>query len=224
MKLTRTIGRLLGTLLSTVLASFALQAQAASVTATLTADNHYGLYFGDADGSNLTLVGRNEVGSAGSAGSFNWSVAETWNFNVNAGQYLYVLAWNDGGPQSWIGQFATSSTTLVTNTQNWVYTAGGANPGESGPLPATSSVASLINTANWASVATQAANGTGPWGTIAGVGAANFIWSDSFNPNANNNYVIFRSADPIVAVPEPETILMLSAGLLLLATRKKLRA
>ena len=37
----------------------------AVVEASFTADNHYALYYGDAHGSGLTFVGRNEPGPAG---------------------------------------------------------------------------------------------------------------------------------------------------------------
>src|SRR5262245_1054996 len=73
------------------------------VTATITADNHYGLYVGQADGSQLTLIGSNEPGLQGNPGAFNWSLPETWHFNVGQGAYLYVLSWDDGGPQMWSG-------------------------------------------------------------------------------------------------------------------------
>ena len=63
-------------------------AVATSVTATLTADNHYGLYYGDENGANLTLVGRNEFGDFGGPGDndHNWTFPETWNFNMSDGQ------------------------------------------------------------------------------------------------------------------------------------------
>src|SRR5262245_64070490 len=75
------------------------------VTATLTADNHYALYAGQADGSQLTLLGTNELGPGGAPGAFNWSLPETWTFSVGEGDYIYVLAWDDGGAQMWTGQF-----------------------------------------------------------------------------------------------------------------------
>ena len=57
-------------------------ARSLSITAHLTADNHYALYHGNADASDLTLVGRNEVGYAGSTGGAPWNVPETWTFDV----------------------------------------------------------------------------------------------------------------------------------------------
>ena len=40
----------------------------AVVQASFTADNHSALYYGDADGSQLTFVGRNEPGPSGNPG------------------------------------------------------------------------------------------------------------------------------------------------------------
>jgi hypothetical protein len=51
------------------------QAEAASITGTLTADNHYGLFTGNEDGSLLNFIGRNEKGPKGSTGGYNWSKA-----------------------------------------------------------------------------------------------------------------------------------------------------
>jgi hypothetical protein len=112
-----------------ILGSFALllagttSAHAANFSATLTADNHYGLYSGQDNGSGLTLVGRNEKGSPGVPGVFNWSLPETYNFNANSGDRLYVLAWDDGGPQSWLGEFSLpGGGSLLSSTTDWEYT------------------------------------------------------------------------------------------------------
>ena len=73
----------LGSAVVALLAVFAARSAAAiSITAHVTADNHYGLYHGLADGSGLTLVGRNEVGIDGSPGEYNWSLPETWTFDA----------------------------------------------------------------------------------------------------------------------------------------------
>lgn len=104
-------------------------AQAGPLSATLTADNHYGLYHGQADGGVLSFVGRNEFGDDGSPGTFNWSLAESYFFNVSSLDRLYVVAWDDGGPQSWIGEFTLpNSSVLRTNVEDWEYTLGPAVP------------------------------------------------------------------------------------------------
>jgi hypothetical protein len=63
-------------------------AMAATVKATLTADNFYGLFYGNESGSSLNFVGRNELGSSGNPGTYNWSEAETWDpFTVESQDY-----------------------------------------------------------------------------------------------------------------------------------------
>ncbi|MBK1987795.1 hypothetical protein A0J48_009635 [Sphaerospermopsis aphanizomenoides BCCUSP55] len=207
---------------TSLLGSFALMAlgtsiaHAGTVTATLTADNHYGLYYGQADGSGLTLVGRNEFGSNGNPGEYNWSLPETYNFQANSGDYLYVVAWDDGGPQSWLGQFTLpDNTTLFSNTTDWEYSIGsGQNPGTLGNLPTSTTLVSDITSATWltplASVPNTGSNGI--WGAIPGISAsANFIWTDDFNSTAtDNNYVIFRTKAPLVAIPESQPITLVS--------------
>ncbi|QXE23361.1 hypothetical protein B6N60_02051 [Richelia sinica FACHB-800] len=98
-------------------------ALAASVTATLTADNHYGLFYGNNDGSVLNFVGRNELGRFGSQGTYNWSNAETWNFNLKSTDYLYVVVWDDQSvDESWIGQFQfDNGKNLLSKAPDWDY-------------------------------------------------------------------------------------------------------
>ena len=150
------------------------QANAFSIKATLTADNHYGLYYGEADGSGLTLVGRNEKGSnhipdttspvpPSSCSGFQWSCPEAWEFNADA-DYLYVLAWDDESSQSWIGEFETPDGLLISNTTDWEYTIGGANPGSFGDLPSLTDVTAQIANATWATPRSFGLNGSGPWG------------------------------------------------------------
>jgi hypothetical protein len=219
-----------------LLGSFALivvgtsAAQAAGVTATLTADNHYGLYYGQANGSGLTFVGRNEFGSAGNPGVFNWSLPETYNFQPSSGNHLYVLAWDDGGVQSWLGQFKLpDGSTLFSNTRNWEYTIGsGSNPGTVGNVPALATVASDIANAIWKTPLASAPNGSAPWGTIPGISSsANFIWSDNFNSTATDpKYVIFRTKTA-VAVPESQPITfagLVAIGLVAQITKRKFKA
>ncbi|MBN3872613.1 MAG: PEP-CTERM sorting domain-containing protein [Nostoc sp.] len=186
-------------------------AHAVNITATLTADNHYGLYYGQADGSGLTFVGRNEKGASGNPGEYNWSLPETFNFNANNGDYLYVLAWDDGFNQSWIGDFTLAGGgSLLSNTSDWVYKiASGANPGEFGDVPLLTTVAGEIGSATWKIPQVSAAQGTGPWGTIPGISSqAKFIWHDSldYDSSSDRNYAIFRTKLALTSVPEPSTL------------------
>src|SRR5437773_746170 len=70
---------------------------AAQVTAILTADNHYGLYHGGIDGEGWTFVGRNEMGSVGDPGAYNWTNAETFEFDAFPDDHIYVVAWDEDG-------------------------------------------------------------------------------------------------------------------------------
>ncbi|MBY0527888.1 MAG: putative Ig domain-containing protein [Gemmataceae bacterium] len=180
-----------------------------TISATLTADNHYGLYRGSADASSLTLIGRNEVGFNGNPGPYNWSLPETYTFQASPGDYLYVLAWDDGGPQAWIGQFDLNGVPLYSDTSHWLYTvSAGANPGENGDVPALSEVASTIGSASWATPAASAANGSAPWGTIPGLSSnAQFVWHDTLGADSTSDghYVIYRTAAPVVPANHPPT-------------------
>lgn len=64
----------------------------AQVTAVLTADNHYGLFHGRADGDEWTFIGRNELGPQGDPGDYNWSLPETFTFNAPPNHHIYVVA------------------------------------------------------------------------------------------------------------------------------------
>jgi MYXO-CTERM domain-containing protein len=193
------------------LTSVSLSANTLTGTATLTADNHYGLYTGLSDASDLSLIGRNEKGYSGSPGTYNWSNPESWSVSLEAGQHLYVLAWDDGGPQSWIGQFNFGSTTLYSNAAQWEYLiAPGPNPGESGDLPDLSSVIAAIQNGSWSQVMFETPNGASPWGNIPGIDpAAKFIAADGFDASvaSDAHFVIYRNREalsPIDAAPVPE--------------------
>jgi hypothetical protein len=211
---------------------------AVTITATLTADNHYGLYTGNKEASDLHFIGRNELGIDGSTGAYNWSQAETFSkavdgkaVGVNPGDYLYVVAWNDGpfpssdNPQMWIGSFLGSNgKTVVSDAANWQYKIGPAvkfpfdAASGNAVLPDAAVLASVIGnkTNPFGNVVAQAVNGTSPWGTIAGVdSAAQFIWSDTLiaGSNTDGQFVIFRENSPFVAgVPELSTWAMMIIG------------
>ena len=218
----------------------ALQASTeVEVTAVLTADNHYGLYYGNKAGTDLTFVNRNEFGYSGSTGSYNWSAPETWNFSVGSGQFPYVVAWDDGLQQSWIGEFTFNSTTLLSDSVNWEYIVGsGGNPGESGDVPLDATLSGDIFAGGWSPVGASAPNGSAPWGTIPGISEeAKFIWGDSVQSDtaaSNDHYFIFRPIAPVVSttvgsvVPEAGTAgagtaLLALTGSLVLRRRRQAR-
>lgn len=220
-------------------------ASAASITATLTADKHYGLYYGAANGTGLTLVGRNGFGDYDGQGYYNWARAETWTANnVPSGSYLYVLAWNDaslGGdnPQAWLGDFTLPGGSKLYSTVNdWQYLVStNQNPhlanynGIYNALPPDAQVQGEIATATanhlWASPnpsVTTPNGGNNLWTQSSGVGAipgistsANWIWYDTFaeSSGSKNYYAIFRTDSPVV--PLPSTLLLVGSSLLGLA-------
>jgi len=200
----------------------AAAAHAVPVTATLTADNHYGLYVGQADGSGLQFIGRNETGSGGNPGQYNWSLPETYSFNAGAGDYAYVVAWDDGDAQMWIGDFQWGANELVSDLASWEYfvPTGTATWNPAGTPPVTTAqLDSLIDAATWASPLAQGNNGIGPWNTIAGVDSdAKFIWHDTLGGTSSSDgkFVVFRSKAPFEAqaVPEPGSLALVGLGLL----------
>jgi len=180
-----------------------------NVEAHFTADNHYGLYHGRADGSNLVFAGRNEFGDYDNTrpGVTNWKVAEDYSFSVNPDDHLYIVAWNDYSYQMWAGQFKLNTNGLiVSNTTDWEYVDGsGPNPylTAAKDVPATATVASDIASAQWKPLQYAAVQGTYPWGYIQGLDAsAQYVWSDNFgSPYASfspAHYVIFRSKNPVI--------------------------
>ncbi len=197
---------------------------AGMITATLTADNHYGLFTGQLDGSGLRFIGRNEYGLAGSPGGYGWSLPETFTFTPNPGDYLYTIAWNDYYEQMWVGQFnLPDGSKLFSNLTDWEYANGppNSNPGIFGDLPSNSTIADIVSTSSWSTPQASMPQGSQPWGVIPGIShSAEFIWSDTLNIGtfapAPDRFVIFRSRSPVIAaaVPEPSSsLLCLIAGL-----------
>lgn len=75
------------------------------LSAAVHCGNHYALYHGQADGAGMQYVGRNEFGSKGNPGQYSFGLPETWDIEVATDERLYVVAWEDGGPQMFIGNF-----------------------------------------------------------------------------------------------------------------------
>lgn len=219
---------ILETALALACASAAGSAAALGVTATFTADNHYALYHGQADGSALAYVGRNELGTEGNPGPYNFSLPETWNIDLAAGAHVYVVAWDDGGAKMLLGGVSWSGGQIVTRLDSWEYfvpaTAGNFDRNGAPPLSLADLGASIAG-ASWSAPQAEALNASHPsWGTLPGVPAdARFLWHDDFNASSSDGkYVVFRSLLAPAPIPEPGSWLLMAAGLGLLASCRRL--
>lgn len=191
-----------------VIASYSAAA-ATTLSGDLTSDNQFVAYLSTND---------SVLGTQISSGS-NWLVDVTFSGAGLTGgvtNYLHVIAQNSGGPDMFIGSFSLSDSgfhfvngtqSLVTNVTDWHAAAAVFSDPWSAPSGTPQSFGP---------------NGTGPWGTFSGMGAAAFIWS---NPN-NGDTAFFSTAivSNVAATPIPAALpLFLSAigGLGLLARRKR---
>jgi len=198
------LAKTLGAIAFTIFTSFMSFSSVASITnssATLTADNEFWLYSGNATGSNLSFIGHGN----------NWPTAYSFNFDVDPGDYLYVMALDWGQPHSWQGAFSTPSGSLYTNMTDWVAKA----------VSSTTVDSSVITTGAWSTITQDQAYNVSPWGAVVNDPNAHWIWKSGTNDS--ETMVLFRSAAVVSSVPEPETYAMLLAGLGLLGfmTRRK---
>lgn len=202
-------------------------AQAVPVTATLTADNYYGLYVGKADGTGLRFIGRNELTDVSLPGPGNaWTRPETWNFQAGAGEYAYVVVRDVGAEQMWIGDFKFGNQEIVSNRASWEFVvapslnAWSQNAAQPVTLTGLDGLIDAANAANrWAAPLAEANNGVSPWRTIGGVDSdAKFLWHDTLGrtSTSDNSFAIFRSLSPFEAqaVPEPASLALVGLGLL----------
>ncbi|MEM0981565.1 MAG: PEP-CTERM sorting domain-containing protein [Cyanobacteria bacterium P01_H01_bin.58] len=193
-------------------------AQAITVDATVTADNFYGLFYGNEDGSILNFVGRNETGHRSSTGKgYNWSHAEDYSFDVNKNDYLYLVTWDDASvAEAWIGEFQVGGEQLLSSAEDWEYIFNEDNPftRAGNPVPETDELGAAISEGDWQAGQTVGQNGIKPWRTIAGIdGEANWLETAE---RGSDMYTIFRTKVSLaetagVDVPEPASMLGLLA-------------
>ena len=174
---------LLGSLLRTTVV-----AQSITVKATLTADNHYALYFGTPAG--VTFVGRNELGTDSIPYSeqypYNWSLPEIFEFVAPPTGYLYIVAWSDhGGAQGLLGQVVLNGRTVLTSkAPEWEVSFTGINLDDFSPAPTESELLTQLGIASWQPVSiTPSRTGLLPGRSIRQMGSClglvltpNWIW------------------------------------------------
>lgn len=182
-------------------------ADAFSISATLTADNDFALYVGNENG--VSFIGSGH----------NWKQPQTFTFDADSEDYLYVAAWSDGAvAQGLIGEFVSDSDVLVTNTSDWeVYlTNHDLDSGYPSPLP--NDIETDISMAEWQPIADSLDHGSSPWGSscLAEISEdAQWIWGSHLRGGSDyGEYQLFRTPVDSSQTPEPATIFLLSSGLM----------
>ncbi|HLO40052.1 MAG TPA: hypothetical protein VK176_03450 [Phycisphaerales bacterium] len=208
-----------------VMGGFVGAAHAASVSAVITADNHYSLY--SSAGETFSYHGGNEIGSGGSPGTYNWSEAESYTFN--AGDFVYIAAWSDDAvAQGVLANMWVDGNPLHSGNPAWEVYRTDVNRGDGDAHPDASEIGMHVATATsnelWETPYVGGANGISPWGLIAGIdGEAKWMWyatPGDDNPldggSGAGEMLIFRTA-----VPAPGAAALASIGGLLLARRRR---
>ena len=202
-------------------------ASAINIKVTMTVDNSYALYYGPQTGA-TTFVGSD----------FSWPTAETYNFNLPAGQYIYVVTASDlSVAQGFLAQIENldNGNKFYSNDPQWQVMATGL--GSSAPYTGSAADLALLsneivdangggNASNgWVGLTSGPSNGSAPWGTIAGIdAAAKWVWysangdTDPTTPGFNHDeWLVFRipvEASP-QGVPESGSTLGLMGGVLM---------
>jgi hypothetical protein len=219
--------RLLELLVAGALAVFTSSVSATLVTGTLSADNWFGLYYGSADASSLTLVAEDDDG---------WYLAERSTFHASPDDYIFVVAYDYDSLRMWIGDFRDESGRLLwlTNRDDWVYVIGGPSTVQLGWLPTDQEIQAVAANAIWRHPEVSAPNLPDPWARIRGgpfqeiSPDASIIWADSFEGVGNASYgkwVLFRTSVPVgaVTIPEPATLALVVLGFAGLASIRRTR-
>jgi len=203
-------------------------ANAQTISATVTADNHYAFYTSDENGA-FTYVGGNELGSGGSPGNYNWSLPETWNITTSP-THLYIAAWSDNATaQGLLAQITYGVETYHSGNSAWEVYRSNADRNDGDPHPTAFEVNTWVDAATtgeqWEAPFVGGNNGSyGPWGLVPGVTTdARWMWAgnpDLVDPmtsgSGHGETLVFR-----IAVPTPGAAAVLGLGSLLAFRRKR---
>lgn len=169
------------------------------LTGEIIVDNGYSVYLSTSDSVQGTLFG--------SLNDWYTTGVNTVSLTAGVNYFLHVYGYDQGGIAGFLGeftlsgathQFANGSTSLLTNTTDWLGNATGFN-------------------GSYNALTDLGVNGVGPWGSRAAVpSTAHWIWSG----NADSNDTSYFTAR-INAVPEPVSLALFGIGLVgLVATRR----
>jgi len=187
-----------------IVASFA---SATNITANFTVDDALNAYISTSDATLGTLVG---------SGPNSWFTTYTFTAALTPGvtNYLHIVASDVFGlPSMFVGDFTLSDTGfhfsngtqfLITDTTHWGASVTGFGGAYSTPLD-------------------EGVNGTSPWGLRPGINAsARLIWLDPVG--GATRYFSTTITPNVAGVPEPSSVLLLGAGLVLFSIgRRKVR-
>ena len=180
-----------------------------AATIWVTADNYYGVYLGQADGTDLRLAAEDPDG--------DWTTVEGFDVELTPQDHLFLAAWEApgsyGGPQMTIAEVELPDDVVGTaaTTFEWVLGPTGGCPGTAptNPPPSEAAIITLVEDADaagsWDLPAVDADRSSDPWGwatSSAFSASTRYIWADTFSDasvtNTENTYALFRSIDPLM--------------------------
>ena len=202
-----------------LLAVLSVPAQAINIKVTMTVDNSYAIFHGTETAA-TTFVGSD----------FWWPTTETYNFNLPANQFIYVVTASDlTEAQGFLGQFQNLDTgfKFYSNDPQWQVMATGL--GANAPYTDSAGDLALLtqeildanaggNASNgWVGFTDGPANGAAPWGEVSGIDeAARWVWySSNGDPDPttagfnHEEWLVFRiavAAAPTAVTPAPTAV------------------
>ncbi len=195
---------------------FALSAHAASYTATINVDNYYLFYTGTANSA--SYVGQ-DVSSTG------YKNADNYNINVNAGEYVYIYAWDTGYRDGFAGAFTTTTPgfsdfyTGFNNGWEYILAPQQITASSSTIVPDLTTINDIFSPGygdTWHPVVGGWSNYYRDPDSTYDIPGAEWIWGDerTYASNLGSPSYIFRYQINTTAVPVPAAIFMFVPALL----------